>query len=222
MYNKPMDYDDFLKKQNIIYGEIGDYSLRLLKEGIHSKISEKQVAGYLIICRHSIKIAQLVHEFSMKINKLIPSTLYIPKKVHTTISTIPVDHDNKNTDILKKAISSVAQERPFKITFHKWLVAKDAIIAAGTPDEQFFRIVDMIKRTAAKDGLFLRYPKMAHITTARFKEICTDRVKLKKLLELVNKQKPLGVSRINKIEAAYIKHGEADFEGLERIEQVLK
>lgn len=216
------NFADFQKKQETIYTQIKNSSSEILSSGIHPAIGNKHVDSYLILYKHSDHIAQAVHEFSLKIAHIVPATIYLPDMVHTTLSIVPVDYTEKDSISLHKALKSVALRKSFTVNLSSWLLAQDAVIAAGEANQDFFDTADEIIKQAAKDGLKLQYPKMTHITTARFTQSITDLNTLQELEKCVDEQAPLGLSHIQSIEIAYIRHTQDGFEVLERFGQELQ
>jgi len=169
-----MEFQEFLTKQEEVYQNFKNSEETVRKEGIKAHDSKGESA-YFIAFRHLPEIAEKVEEFSLRIARELPSLTYMKEAVHTTISDYNVRKDfTLNPDILRKlstAVYSIREELSrVSIDYTKWLYNQDTLIAAGMPNESFLRNSEIIRDAAVAEGLELRLPWGAHITTARFEE----------------------------------------------------
>lgn len=213
-----MTYKDFRTKQESIYKDFENAKSSIIVGGLKPKISQQTtLSGYLIICRHKSNVSEKASKFSQMVSEIVPSLIYYPKHIHTTVSAIQIaEHTALDEGLLKKLVQIVnnvkSKSRPFEIDYTKWLINSNSIIAEGHCNEDFFNLADTIVKEASKIDIELRYPYMSHITVSRFFEAINENEKLEKLVKLVDETEPLGVSKINKLEIGFVIHkkGEID------------
>lgn len=209
-----MTYEEFLNKQTNIYKDFEAAKTTIIKTGLQPKFTQNtSLSGYLIIYRHSEDIAQKASNFSQKVDTLVPSLIYRPEHIHTTVSDYLISDttifDKKILKHLTQLVNNVKSNfSSFEITYTKWLLNQNSIIARGHSDSMFFTKADLIINEAAKMGLALRYPYMSHITVSRFFESTQDITILESLIRLVDETEPLGTSKVNKLEVVFLRHHE--------------
>lgn len=201
---KTMTFNEFIKNQERIYDEFRSSNIE--HNGIEPKVSNNR-GGYIIALRHSKKITDLLGKLSRKASEIIPSITYDAQNIHTTISAYQVQEDfNPDSIILDKLSNTINESKPFasniKIKYSEWLLNQDAVIAAGEPNESFYNLAKEIIAIAQQNGIELRLPWGAHITTNRFLE-SGSRENISNLLDLYNNSEPLGDSSPVSVDVGY-------------------
>lgn len=200
-----MNFIEFITKQNRIYGEFRDTS-KVMAEGISPRIFENE-GGYIIAYRHPKNIVNGVEEFSKKVNRVVPSIKYDKDNVHTTFATYKVSNnfqvDNYILEKLSNIISSnLALIKEVEIEYSEWLLDQTTGIVGGVPNKELFENAELIVEAARQEGIELKLPWGAHITTNRFLEtIPNDQIF--KLISLFKNSKPLGTSKPEYIDVGY-------------------
>jgi len=207
-----MEFEEFLTKQEEVYNRFRDTS-KLKAEGTKPNIPKHQ-GGYLIVFRHPLEIAQRVGEFSNRISQTVPAIVYDANTVHTTISDFGIKEDfvpEKNT--LRRLCNSVKETviigKPI-ISYSEWLYNQNTVLVAGIPNQRFLEIAQKIYSSGEKNGVQLRLPWGAHITSNRFTEQKTPE-ELKDFFKLMKEAPVLGESVPENIDVAYFDFSPEEF-----------
>jgi hypothetical protein len=209
-----MTYKEFQDKQESIYKDFEISKSSLTINGLEPKITKNtSLNGYLVICRHESNIAKQANNLSQKVSEIVPSLVYSPQHIHTTVSDYSISEstvlDKTLLEKLAQVVNNVKSKfSTFEISYNRWLINQNSIIAQGYSEEMFFNIADLIINEASKLDIKLRYPYMSHITVSRFFEPIKDQDKLEKLIKFVDETKPLAISHINTLEVGFVSHHE--------------
>lgn len=207
-----MTYKEFQDKQESIYKDFEVSKSQIIQNGLEPKITQNtSLSGYLIISRHQNGIAEKVSSLSKRVSEIVPSLVYYPEHVHTTVTDYLISESTVfDKNMLERLIQIVhnvqSKFSSFVVDYTNWLINQNSIIAQGYSEETFFNIADLIVNEALEKNIKLRYPYMSHITISRFFEPIKDTNKLEKLITLVDETKPLGISKINRLEVGFVTH----------------
>ena len=200
-----MDFQDFLREQEEIYSRFGDKP-RIREEGLVPEITKKH-GGYLVAFRHPGHITSRVTDLSQRAARIIPSIGYNDQNAHTTLTDYGLEDgfvpNGRILDQLAEAVKSMRGTRPPCIDYRKWLYNQNSLIAAGYPDEEFFRAAQLLHESGRQQGLDFRLPWGAHITTNRLLEN-VEPEKLEELFRLVDSFPVLGRSTPFAIDVGYV------------------
>lgn len=191
-----MLFQDFKHQQTEIYNSIKQSKEIFKLEGSKPTIKNKE--NILIALQYENNFSEKLSKISFEIAEIMHSTKYYPLNIHTTIST----HTDLNllpklSDIIEKVISQ--HKYNIQIKFNEVLYNQDSVILAGDSNEDFINIANDIIQEASLNNIELRYPKLSHITLARFaKEITEESVK-ENLIQLMNSINLLETIKINTI-----------------------
>src|SRR3989344_4942410 len=94
--------------------------------------------------------------------------------------------------------------------YPNWLYNQNSVIIPGIPDGQFLGLTKMVVDGAKQEGMELRLPWGAHITTNRFTQK-TSPNELKDFFKLMNKAPRLGTSFPIFIDVGYFNFSPAGF-----------
>lgn len=208
-----MNFIEFMEKQNRIYGEFRDTS-KVMAEGIAPRSFENE-GGYIIAYRHTENIVNGVEEFSEKVSKIVPSIKYYKDNLHTTFATYKVSNnfevDNNILEKLSNIISSNLELiKEVEIDYSEWLIDQTTGIVGGIPNKEFFENAELIVEAARQEGIELKLPWGAHITTNRFLETIPKELILE-LISLFKNTKPLGISKPEYIDVGYFNTTSKEF-----------
>lgn len=201
-----MSYENFIEKQERIYDKFRDTSA-VEKEGLIPKIP-KQQGGYLIAFRHPKKITDSLGNFSNIVSRLVPAIVYDEQNAHTSLSDFQVqDNFSPNIDTLKQLTTFFYENRPSSdrkiiINYGEWLFNQNTSIAAGRPNKSFYDLTEKVVNNAEQNGIQLRLPWGAHITTNRFLEKISPEC-VQDFLNLFKTEKPLGLSNPSFLDVGY-------------------
>ncbi|MFQ5531488.1 MAG: hypothetical protein ACE5ES_02630 [Candidatus Nanoarchaeia archaeon] len=200
------EFDDFLEKQGEIYRKFKDTS-EVKANGVKShNLAGK--GGYLVIFRPQQRIADKVEKFTQRIAQVVPSIPYGAETVHTTISDYKVGENFKPEQVildgLSRAVHSVhGQLKGVNMGFNRpWLYNAGAVIVPGYPNRAFFDSCQAVINSAGNQGLELRQPWGAHMTTARFTEDVPPK-QLEDFFTLMGEAPILGESEPPSIDVGY-------------------
>jgi|SRR3989344_1753997 len=211
-----MNQTQFLEKQSEIYNRLKD-TRKIRAEGTEPRSLPQ--GGYLIMFRHSLDTAVAVERFSRRIACVVPSIAYDAETVHTSISDYMLSDDFKvDKEILEKlgrAANSIKNQPSPVIEYSSadypnWLYNQNSVIIPGIPDGQFLGLTKMVVDGAKQEGMELRLPWGAHITTNRFTQK-TSPNELKDFFKLMNKAPRLGTSFPIFIDVGYFNFSPAGF-----------
>jgi 2'-5' RNA ligase len=200
-----MTFQEFLTKQGEVYDRFRNTS-RVKTLGLEPTIPQSPQGGYLIILRHPKEIAERVADFSRRIADSVPAVVYDAETVHTTISDYGIQEGFKPDEGILRKLCQVVARRKIRetpvISYTEWLYNQNTAIVAGNPNETFLHLAEEIRSEADKEGINLRPPWGAHITTNRFKEKRTPQ-ELGDFFRLMQEAPILGTSRPEFIDVAY-------------------
>jgi hypothetical protein len=213
-----MDFQEFLTKQEEIYEKNRDTS-KVREEGIKHGAPSK--GGYLVIFEHPDYITEPLEEFSDRISRVAPAITYGQRNAHTTISDYLVtdlDEFSPDEEILAKLSCGVTraiyggEDTKFPIVHfnEKSLYNQSSVITPGVPDETFFDITQSIIEGCKREGIELRMPWGAHMTTARFTSSRAPE-ELAEFYELMENAPILGPSVVEAINVGYFEMSEKGF-----------
>lgn len=200
MTSEIQTFQDYVTRQNRIYEEIREGGAKLKLEG--AKPNQDILNGfdsYLIALRHSLDVNERVESLSKRIGSQVPSIVYSKENCHTTISgylILPPGSESEERIlsvlrvIVQEAIGGISS---VNINFDRWLYSQDSVIAAGQPNREVFLLSRKIVELGAREGIELKLPKMAHITTARFTKEGKSK-ELDEVIRLIENEPPLGTS----------------------------
>ncbi|MDD5192190.1 MAG: hypothetical protein PHH54_00155 [Candidatus Nanoarchaeia archaeon] len=199
-----MEFQEFLRKQEEVYDKFRDTS-KLQNEGTKPDIPKSQ-GGYLIVLRHPLEIAQKIEEFSRRISQAVPAIVYDSATVHTTISDLGIKGNfAPEKDTLERLCNSVRGalivNKP-TISYLEWLYNQNTVIVAGMPNQVFLEVAQNVYSSAEGNGVQLRLPWGAHITSNRFAEQKSPE-ELTDFFKLMNEAPVLGNSVPKNIDVAY-------------------
>ena len=210
-----MTFNEFQDIRDGIYKDFEIAKSNITTDGLDPKIPQATSLHGYVICRHPSEIAEKASNFSQEVAEIVPSLIFTPQHIHTTINVIP-ENIVFNDTVLEKLVQVIDGVRskisPFEINFTKWAVNQNSIIAQGYSDKMFFNIADLIVNEARKMSIELKYPRMSHVTITRFLEPTKEQSKLEKLIKLVDKTEPLGISKINTLEVGFVDYREGRFD----------
>lgn len=170
--SKCMNKDEFIYRQNRIYKEIEECTLRLDK--LERAVFHNQ-GGYMIALRHSNDVIESIQAFNEEVAKIIPIMNYDKCNIHTTMATYQTQAHfepdkqmlSKISDILCLSGYSYGKE---KMHYYDYLLDCSAIILAGKFNETFYNHCVHIVSALRENGIEFQYPWGTHITVCRFLE----------------------------------------------------
>jgi hypothetical protein len=200
-----MDFDEFLRKEKEVYDRFRDTS-KLVVAGLDPKIPTQQ-GGYLITYRHPNSITNRLGEFSRQVSEIVPSIIYDRENAHTTISDFQVqDNFSAETTTLNQLADIVYSCLPLSgvvfINYSGWLLNQNTGIAEGYPNQPFVEHASKIVDLSHSNGVQIRPPWGAHITTSRFLQTCSQE-EVSELIDLFKHTKPLGESKPEFLDVGY-------------------
>jgi len=195
------DFNAWKTKQQEIYNRFSKGNGGI--EKTVPNIPESQ-GGYLILLRHPEEVSEKAASFSDRISNCIPALNYDRDTIHTTISDYCLSEDfEPDQSILRKLCDAVLPIGDSSIIdYTSWLYNPNTVIVAGNPNRQFLEIAEEIRTNAQMNGIELRLPWGAHITTNRFTEERT-RKELSDFVKLMQEAPVLGVSKPQSIEVGH-------------------
>ena len=203
-----MTFNEWIQRQHAIYNDFEQQRAWVLNNGsLPGAVLATGEGGYIVALRHSLEISQSIADLANKINHIIPSIIYDNSNVHTTLISFGQDSNfapkSEILTILLEAIK-LASVKGFKptIDFDKWLINREAVIAAGRPNDDFYNLFMDLSGTISRLGLEVGLPKMSHITVARFRE-AVDPGTLRQVDELLHTTPPPHVSTNMKVVSGY-------------------
>jgi 2'-5' RNA ligase len=192
-----MDFDKFLLNQKKLYEDISNEIVDVQKLGVEpSPRMFNGEEGIMVALKYPKIFSEKLVNISEKINGLSPSIIYDETNLHTTVTSIGTNIDQSNNEVrivIQKALHTVIKtiNLRIRIVFFKWLLTRESLILAGIPNKDFYILAESIINYCAKEGVCLKYPKMSHITVARFTKV-QSAVKVEKLIDFVQKIKLFG------------------------------
>lgn len=160
------------KMEGIYAGFSNERTIELIPQPIMKGFSAYLIALQLPEAERT-KIASWAEQIAQTAPGLRP---YLQHVLHITISDYMAQNKvaDPNTQTFQQLVGIVQEVmamrsvRPPRIRFGEWLYKQDGIIVSGYPTSQsFVQIAHTIVSTAAEQGIRLRLPWGAHITTAR-------------------------------------------------------
>ncbi len=191
-----MSYEKFLEKQNNIYQDFDNGSIK--ENGANpSKIVLDGKKEYIIAFRYSNHINELISKFSGRIGKEIPIVAYNQEDIHTTISCynpkekVEFEPEKEIIDKLADIISPIKGFKAPKINYGSWLNNEDTIIVSGNPSFKFYDLSKKVIEEAENQEIELRMPWGSYITATRFKEKMSPK-ELESFFKLMKEAPKLG------------------------------
>ena len=162
-------FKDFLARKSGIYDEFRDLT-KLKRDGIvPSDDVLNGVRGGIVALQYKDGGTESAAEFAKRIAGVVPSIAYSPEILHTSISTHP-DCDLgvlvKAADVASRKVRGVLNNN--SIGYNEWLSNQGTGLYAGVPKPLFLMIAQEVVNSAREDGVELRLPRMAHMTTNRY------------------------------------------------------
>jgi hypothetical protein len=111
-------------------------------------------------------------------------------------------------DSIKKITPRVRAE--IGITFGRWLLMQDSVIAAGEGNEAFWETADRIRKAATAMDIAASMPWGAHSTVARFKKPGSTAM-VRRLSDMLDRQNRIGKVRCQRIEACWFQSDQHGF-----------
>jgi hypothetical protein len=189
----------------------------------------KHMGGYLVAFRFPQEVGDRVAAFSEGVNSIVSSVTYDRLNALMSISTMDESYSFRPEDsVLERLCDAVrlavgswdrSAYTDFCIDYCSWLMNQNRGIAAGFPGRKLYArmnsIVDYVnassKGTEEFPAIHLEFPKMCHMTVARFKEKAEDRA-VKDLIAYFDSSEPLGACRPNRIEVGHFSQSLKKFE----------
>ena len=216
-----MNLNQFLQNQEKNYNEIRNLQRLVVEEkGIEPDpaLVERR-GGFFIVLIHSTVITRKAMRFSREVSKRAPAIVYGSTHVHTTLGRCtfgfgPQFYFNAHTDkkgagILRKlsdVISNISETIPrnaLEINYTEYLLTPHSLIAAGTPNEVFVKMLNLMIEEGKRRNIEINPPWGAHITLSRFTERRTLREMSPVLSTQLGKAAPFGRSAPIGIAAGY-------------------
>jgi len=204
-----MHFSEFIKSQETVYSRFRRTKIKKLGTLPDPFIDGHRRSGYFIALRYPTEIAKAVEELSFQIAETAPVMIYDKDKIHTTLSDFSLGRDvpcdTKVLDRLVEIASVVESQDAPEIEIHDLLCNRNTVILAGSPNEQFVNLSNIILSQAQKSGINLREPWGAHITVARFSQTVAPE-HLENFFELINiKEYNFGVVSPNRVDIGYFR-----------------
>lgn len=194
-----LDFKTFLDKQKDTYTGFKNSRETVLKEGLNQN-PYKGKGSYFIAFRPRVHDREIIETAASGILEIIPSAVpYNASNIHITITDIgQKENFTPDMEMLDRltniVLASMKNIRKPEINYQGWLINKDAVIIKGIPNMEFLEAAYIIQENGRKEGLELRLPWGAHITTARFDEAITPGYQVDILVKYVD-----NISKIGKI-----------------------
>jgi len=167
-----MKQDEFIYKQNKIYKEIEECSLKLdkLKRSVFCN-----QGGYIIALRHSKDIIEIIKEINKKIEKIIRIMYYDECNIHTTMATYheqtQFEPDEQILDKISDILLSASYDyEKMKICYYNFLLDYSSLILAGEFNKVFYKNCENVISSLRNNKMIFKYPWGIHITVCRFLE----------------------------------------------------
>lgn len=194
-----MSIETYQARQNRIYRQF-QTAMETLPTVQASPLVAEPAAGYIVAWLHADSLLAQLAQVNGQINEIVPVMRFDGHNAHTTITVYqlqPLNGFQLNEEILQsltKACFEIDDSllQAVRIQFDQWLFKEDAVIAAGQPNGAFWQVGEALQGAGKKQGLALRMPWGAHITTARY---LADFDKVAKLNTLLRQTPVLGESR---------------------------
>ncbi|GEM_PF-6797584 len=220
----------FLEQQEKIYQtKFKDVTGKVKSEGLLPSAYAQERDGYLVVLEHDQNFREQCADFSQRISKVVPSVVYSPQAIHTTILTygiqmrpaIEQSNDEKVIEMIANAFQS-GKNNAVSIKYGSLLYNQDTIIVQGTAGKDFVELANTL--TGALESTLklgsenirnttYSIPWSGHVTLARIREKVPAE-QLHEFLALMEETPLLGISTPAQVSIGYItvKGRAVDFE----------
>ena len=205
------DREAFLKEQDRIYGIIREKETKIMESGLVTDegwLKERGTVSLALV--HSRGAADRATYMSYRTREMLPSIIYRPEHIHTTLCTNGFHQPFKFNgfhqnwvNIFRDAARIVVEKRAWNpyVRYNEWIYGDSSAIAPGQPNDEALDLLREIEFTLARAGA--QDFKLAWgfgITFTRFKtpirgvEAWPKIDNLKKEVEPILESRPVGIA----------------------------
>lgn len=172
-----MTFESFIANSKAIFERFPNEQVWLEGGFIPNRQLQKPEAGYCVVIRYDEKTTDMISHFIKKVHAILPPMVeYNEQSYHTTIG---VFHKGDmigfvpELAVLKSLGKSVetglrhGSKNP-EVILEKWLYNHEAILIAGYPNRDLWRLSQNIGDACQENRVPLERGRIIHITTARF------------------------------------------------------
>src|SRR3989344_1055391 len=212
----------FLQQQEKIYRtKFKDMAGKIKSEGLLPSPYAQERDGYLLVLEHDQHFREQCAYFSQRIGKIVPSVVYSPEAIHTTILTYGMQmrpaaqqsSDEKIIEMFTNSFQSRKNNLPsVSIPYGSLLYNQDSVIVQGIAGEDFVELANALTGSFEATIKFgsetirnasYTVPWSGHVTVARLAEKVPGE-KLNEFLALLEEIPLLGVSTPAQVSIGYI------------------
>ncbi|MDO8598486.1 MAG: hypothetical protein Q7S02_00065 [bacterium] len=199
---------EFLQKQEEVYARFRHTIETVTREGFNPDPTfMEERGGLFVVFRYPHAVTESLARIAQSFAAQLPTGAafaYDATTIHTTLSDYQVAAGYKPAEALgivetfnafARGVRNVVERSPHAarscaVQFREMLWNRTTAIAAGIPNEEWFRFVQEILRQWEERGVTLRHPWGAHATLARIvrdvpSEACTGLGELPRALNLI-------------------------------------
>ena len=227
-----IELEAFLQQQEKIYRtKFKDVIGKVQTECLLPSSYAQERDGYLVVLEHDQHFREQCADFSQRIGKVVPSVVYSPEAIHTTILTYGMQMrpaaeqscDTEVIDMFSSSFQTVKNNLPsVSIPYGKNLYNQDSMVVQGTAGKDFVELANTLMGAFESSIKFgsetirntsYSIPWSGHVTLARLaKKVPAE--ELNDFLWLMEKTPSLGISTPANVAIGYItvKGRKVDFE----------